>query len=238
MAAGLDLIRTALDRGAWREARAELELLLAERESAEAFEHLGLAAWWLDDAALTFSSRERAFALYRNDGDVVGAARVATWLVWDNLAFRGDFAVASGWLERARRLLSEHTRTPEYGWLMSREGDLALFRGHDPAAAIDSASRAAKLGREIGARDVEFTGLALEGVALVSAGEVAQGMRRLDEATLAATAGEVTELHAVGLVCCWQLFACERVRDYDRAAQWCARVNEFTKRWGLRPLSA
>src|SRR3954464_6154701 len=96
MAAGLDLIRTALDRGAWREARAELELLLAERESAEAFEHLGLAAWWLDDAALTFSSRERAFALYRNDGDVVGAARVATWLVWDNLAFRGDFAVASG----------------------------------------------------------------------------------------------------------------------------------------------
>jgi LuxR family transcriptional regulator, maltose regulon positive regulatory protein len=28
------------------------------------------------------------------------------------------------------------------------------------------------------------------------------------------------------------------VRDYDRAAQWCARVQEFTKRWGLRPLSA
>jgi len=42
----------------------------------------------------------------------------------------------------------------------------------------------------------------------------------------------------VGLVCCWQIFACERVRDYDRAAQWCSRIQEFSKRWGLHPLSA
>jgi DNA-binding NarL/FixJ family response regulator len=63
-------------------------------------------------------------------------------------------------------------------------------------------------------------------------------MRRLDEASVATTAGEVKELHAVGLVSCWQIFACERVRDYDRAAQWVARVQEFTRRWGLRPLSA
>jgi DNA-binding NarL/FixJ family response regulator len=48
----------------------------------------------------------------------------------------------------------------------------------------------------------------------------------------------VKELHAIGLVSCWQIFACERVRDYDRAAQWVARVQEFTRRWGLRPLSA
>jgi DNA-binding NarL/FixJ family response regulator len=48
----------------------------------------------------------------------------------------------------------------------------------------------------------------------------------------------VKELHTIGVVCCWEIFACERVRDYDRAAQWCARVLEFTKRWRLRPLSA
>jgi DNA-binding NarL/FixJ family response regulator len=63
-------------------------------------------------------------------------------------------------------------------------------------------------------------------------------MRRLDEATAAATAGELKEMHTVGVVCCWQIFACERVRDYDRAAQWCARVEEFTRRWRIRPLSA
>src|SRR5207253_7041918 len=108
----------------------------------------------------------------------------------------------------------------------------------DPATARDHGVRAAALGRATGDRGLEFTGLALEGLARVSAGDVAAGMRCLDEATAAATAGEVKELHTVGVVCCWQIFACERVRDYDRAAQWCARVQEFSKRWRVRVLSA
>jgi ATP/maltotriose-dependent transcriptional regulator MalT len=32
--------------------------------------------------------------------------------------------------------------------------------------------------------------------------------------------------------------ACERVRDYDRAVQWCARLKVFCAKWGLRPLFA
>jgi ATP/maltotriose-dependent transcriptional regulator MalT len=32
--------------------------------------------------------------------------------------------------------------------------------------------------------------------------------------------------------------ACDRVRDYDRAAQWCARLKAFCAKWGLRPLFA
>ena len=230
--------RDALARGAWAEARSHLELIVTAGETAEAQEDLGLAAWWLDDAACTFASRERAYSLYRDAGEARSAARIAIWLVWDNLAFRGDFAVANGWLERARRLLAEHQTSPEYGWLLIRDGELALFRGHDPLAAIRSANGAAKLGREIKDRGVEFTGLALEGLALVSSGDVAGGLRCLDEASVAATAGEVPELHAVGLVCCWQIFACERLRDYDRAAQWIERVQEFSKRWALRPLTA
>ena len=234
----LQAARDAFGRGAWTEARSHLETSIAAGETPQALEDLGLVGWWLDDAALTFDARERAYSLYRDNGDALGAARVAIWLVWDYLSFRGDFAVASGWMERARRLLASHEASPEFGWLLIREGEVALFRGHDPTSAIDSARRAAKLGREIGDRGVEFTALALEGLSLVSVGEVTAGLRCLDEATVAATAGEVKELHAVGLVCCWQIFACERVRDYDRAAQWCARVQEFTKRWGLRPLSA
>ena len=234
----LALGRDALDRGAWSEARTHLTASVAEHESPEALEDLGLAAWWLDEPTLTFDARERAYVLYREAGDARGAARVAMWLVWDYLAFRGDFAVASGWLERARRLLAGQHDTPEYGWLLIREGEVALFRRHDPSAAVSSASRAAKLGRELGDEGVEFTALGLEGLARVSAGDVELGMRRLDEASIATTVGEVKELHAVGLVSCWQIFACERVRDYDRAAQWCARVQEFTRRWGLRPLQA
>ncbi|MFI5279480.1 MAG: LuxR C-terminal-related transcriptional regulator [Gemmatimonadales bacterium] len=234
IAAGIE----ALQRGAWGEARTIYQASLAEGETPEALEQLGLAAWGLDDAALTLDSRERSYNLYRERGDARGAARVALWLVWDYLAFRGDSAIASGWMERARRLLTGLERTPEYGWLLLREGEVALFRGHDPAVSRDSGLRAAAIGRDTGDRGLEFTGLALEGLARVSAGDVEAGMRCLDEAAAAATAGEVKELHTVGVVCCWQIFACERVRDYDRAAQWCARVQEFTKRWHIRPLSA
>jgi DNA-binding CsgD family transcriptional regulator/thioredoxin-like negative regulator of GroEL len=230
--------RAALVAGEWKKARRHLEASIAARETPEAVEDLGLTAWWLDDAPLTFEARERAYGLYRDRGDARGAARVAIWLVWDNLAFRGDFAVASGWLERARRILGDDQQSAEYGWLLIRQGEVALFRGHDPSAAIESAGAAAKLGRAIGDQSVEFTGLALEGLSRVSTGDIAGGMRCLDEATVAATSGDVKELHAVGLVCCWQIFACERVRDYDRAAQWCARVAEFSRRWGLHPLSS
>ena len=230
--------REALRRGAWEDARAQFQQSLAARETAAAWEELGLASWWLDDAAGTFEARERAYQLYRGDQDARGAARVALWLVWDYLAFRGDTAVASGWLERARRILEGHESTNEYGWLLLREGEVALFRGYDPAAARELAVRGAQLGRTLGDVGLEFTGLALEGLALVSAGSVAQGMRCLDEATTAATAGEIKELHAVGQVCCWQIFACERVRDFDRAAQWCERALEFSKRWRVRPMSA
>ncbi len=229
--------RQALASGSWEEARARFQSALAVAELPEALEGLGLACWWLDDGALTLDARERAYRIYRERGDARGAARMAIWLTWDYLAFRGEFAVASGWLERARRLLEGLEQTPEYGWLLAREGELDLFRRHDPRRAQDLGRRAAELGRAVGDAGVEMNGLALEGLALVTAGDVAAGMRRLDEATAAATAGEVKELHAVGVVCCWQMFACERVRDYDRAAQWCNRVREFAKRWRNVPLS-
>jgi DNA-binding NarL/FixJ family response regulator len=229
--------RAALASGLWEEARAQFTAALEGGERAEALEGLGLAAWWLDDGGLTLDARERAYRAYRERDDALGAARMAIWLTWDYLSFRGEFAVASGWLERARRLLEGRERTSEYGWLLVREGEIEIFRRHDPRTAQDLARRAAKLGRALGDLGVEMNALALEGLALVTEGRVEAGMRRLDEATAAATAGEVKELHAVGVVCCWQMFACERVRDYERAAQWCIRVKEFAKRWRNVPLS-
>src|SRR4051812_7656578 len=83
-----DVARDALRRGAWSEARTHLEASIAAGETAAALEDLGLAAWWLDDAALTFNSRERSYTLYLDGDDPRGAARVAIWLAWDYLAFR------------------------------------------------------------------------------------------------------------------------------------------------------
>src|ERR1700744_5716390 len=99
----------ALARGDWAEARAAFDAVVRDHAMPEALEGLGTAAWWLDLAEVVFDARERAYRLYLAREDKVGAARIAIWLAWDAWAFRGEGAVANGWLGRARRLLDGHT---------------------------------------------------------------------------------------------------------------------------------
>src|SRR5438093_3641782 len=61
-------------------------------------------------------------------------------------------------------------------------------------------------------------------------------MARLDEATTAATAGEMRDPIAIGFSCCYLIFACERVRDVERAGQWCVRLAGMSSGWGDRTL--
>jgi DNA-binding CsgD family transcriptional regulator/uncharacterized protein HemY len=228
----------ALARGAWEDARAAFEAALAHREAPEALEGLGTAAWWLDDAPTTFDARERAYRLYAERGDRQGAARLAIAIAEDCLDFRGEPAVANGWRERARRLLETLCEVPERGWLALWEGHFALLAGNDPAAARLRAAEAATIARSLKLVDLEMLSRALDGLALVSEGHVADGMSRLDEATAAALAGEMRDLVAIGVSCCYLVSACERVRDFDRAAQWCQHVKEFCRRWRIRSLFA
>src|SRR5437899_5487339 len=122
----------ALRRGAWAEARAAFDAAIAAGESPEALEGLGDAAWWLDLADVLFDARERAYRLYLDRGDKTAAAHMAINLAWDCWAFRGEHAVASGWLQRARRLLEDFPDSSERAWLDIREGSLALFEDGDP----------------------------------------------------------------------------------------------------------
>jgi LuxR family transcriptional regulator, maltose regulon positive regulatory protein len=230
--------RDALDRGAWTEAREAFEQSLAAAETPEALEGLGVAAWWLDLADVVFDARERAYRLYQDRKDAVSAARVAVWLAWDYWAFRGENAVANGWLQRARRLLDGHPHVPERAWLELREGALALFEDGDPDRAFRHAAEGIAVAQAAGSLDLEMLGRSVQGLALVVSGAVAEGMRALDEVNAAVVAGELHDLIAIGLSCCYLIAACDRVRDYDRAMQWCTRLKAFCARWGLRPLFA
>jgi DNA-binding NarL/FixJ family response regulator len=228
----------ALSRAAWPEARAAFDASLAVRESPEALEGLGLAAWWLDLADVVFDARERAFRLYRERKDEPGAARVAVWLAWDHWAFRGENAVASGWLQRARRLLEHHPACAERAWLDVREGSLCLFEDYDPDRAHALATDGVRIARQIGHTDMEMLGRAVQGMALVMSGAIAEGLRGLDEVNAAVVAGEMHDFVAIGLACCYMIAGCDHVRDYDRAVQWCGRLKAFCARYGLRPLFA
>ena len=61
-------------------------------------------------------------------------------------------------------------------------------------------------------------------------------MRELDQATAAAVAGELSGLHFAGAVCCHMIYACERVHDVERAAQWCETVRGFSEQWSVPQL--
>jgi LuxR family transcriptional regulator, maltose regulon positive regulatory protein len=176
---------------------------------------------------LVFKAREHAFQLYLQRGDRRGAGRLATALAGDYLQFRGEAAVARGWHRRAHRLLEGLRPAPEHGWLQVSEADLTLASGGDPASVRRHAARAAAVGRSAGAVDLEMVALALEGLALVTEGKRAQGLDCLDEASAAAMSGEMTDRMAIGICCCYVVTACERIRDFDRAAQWCARLKDF-----------
>lgn len=224
--------QAALGRAAWTEARSCFAEALRAEETPEALEGLGMAAWGLNDAAATFEARERAYRLYRQGGDRRGAARVAASLAIDHFYFRGETAIARGWLDRGRRLLAGAEPCAEAGWLTVVEAQITGWADHDFGAVGRLAAEAASLGRAVGDLDLEMMALACEGLALVSQGQVAEGMRRLDEATLAAVAGEMRNIDAACTSCCCLIFACEWTRDYERAAQWIARMGDLAQRWG------
>ena len=222
-----------LEQARWHEAAEAFRDALADDETAAAHEGLSWAAWWLDDGPTVFAARERAFTLYDEAGDMRGAARMALWLAVDELDFRSSWAVASGWLQRAERLLEGIEPGPEHGWLAFHEGYIAHASGETERAG-DLARTATGLGRRLGVPDLEMLGLALEGATLVACARVDEGMRKLDEATVTALQGGAENPMSGAWTFCFLVSACTAVLDYARAAQWCDRIAEFAERYGSR----
>jgi LuxR family transcriptional regulator, maltose regulon positive regulatory protein len=229
--------REALAERRWEAARSCFEAALAAAETPEALEGLSWAGWWLDDGDSVFAARERAYRLYRARGKAADAARMATWLAVDELDFHGAWAVASGWLGRAHRLLDLLEPGPDHGWLAFHEGYLAHAEGDSEQATL-LAGRSAELGRRFGVPDLEMLGLALQGSVLVARAQVDDGMRCLDEATAIALEGEAELPIASAWTCCFLVSACMSVLDFERAFEWCDRIAEFAERYGSRYMLA
>lgn len=202
---------------------------VAVLESEDLLEMVAVAGWWLDEGVARSEALERLFRLRRRAGDDVGAARVAIELSWDATLFHRDAAIARGWSARAERLLAGTGPREEHVWLALR------------VAALDSSSPSvfAAVGqqaRELGAFDAEIAAVSLEGQALVSAGQIAEGFARLDEAAAAACADELEHPLAILFACCQLLGGCCQAGDFDRASQWSRRFAALCDRrniWGV-----
>jgi LuxR family transcriptional regulator, maltose regulon positive regulatory protein len=230
--------RAALARGDWQEARDCFETVARRQETAVAYDGLGAAAWWLNDAPTTLHARQRAYQLYNAEGNAAGAARMAAYLALDYFYFRGDYAIANGWVQRGRRLLENAAPGAELGWLAVAEAYIIMWADLNYSAAQQLCAQAVRLAQLLPDLDLEMAALAGEGLSLVNQGRVAEGMRRLDEAALAAVAGEVTDMDAACTACCSLIFACESTRDYERAAQWIERLRDLATHWSHPSLLA
>lgn len=227
--------RRALADGDWHRARERFALAVESAPSVDGYEGLGVAARYLLDPTEAFAAHEAGYRLARERSDPDGAARLAVQLSYDAYAFRGP-AEAMGWAERAAMLVDGRAPTSATAFVPFVRAYMALLARHDPVAARDGSAEAASVAQAVGATDLELLAVALEGLALVAMGEIDVGMAKLDAAAAGAVGGEMTDADSIETVCCFVIDACKRVRDLDRASEWCLRVREIAERFGDRQM--
>ena len=220
--------REALAAGRWEEARAAFAAALADAETPEALDGLGVALWWLGDTQAAVAATERAYAGFRRAGDAAGAAGAAVFLCSTWATNFDNHPVARGWLARAERVAGEADPGPLQGWLLLLRG----FLEPDPDRAHALVRRVLELARETGDVDLELCAMGDLGVSLVAAGREGEGMALIDEAMAGTLGGEHRRLDTVVVACCDMLVACDLASDLRRAAQWCQVADRFINRYG------
>ena len=180
-------------------------------------EQLAVAAYLLGHDDISDESWEAAYARHLAAGDAAEASRCAFWLALSSM-LGGRAAHASGWIGRAQTAIADEQECAASGFLLIPQLLGALESG-DPAGAAELATRAHDIG--VGHRDLDLVALATlgRGQAEIAAGELAEGLGRLDEVMLAVEAGRVGPI-ASGIVYCAVILECMQVFDLARAAEW------------------
>ena len=91
---------------------------------------------------------------------------------------------------------------------------------------------ALEFAQSTGDNDLELVALGDLGLAMVVAGEVAEGVAMLDEAMAGTLGGEYRRLDTVVFATCDMLAACHILGDLDRARKWCRAADEFMEKFG------
>lgn len=213
----------ALAAADWETAHRCFERAGALEESAESLSGLGQALHFKREYPRAIEATERAFAAYRQRDMAVEAADCARLLAFLHGTVNGKMAVASGWMERAASLLRDAEECPGHGWLILDQAPFST----DAAERHRLATLALTIARRFRDSDLEFDALSLLGESSVIAGRVNEGMKLLDQAMTAVSAGEVVGIVPVGDIYCRLLSACEAACDVARAEQWMAVSGRF-----------
>lgn len=210
--------REAFERREWVTAYRALTDLGEAGLTADDFVDLATTAQLLGHRNDCIQALQRAYHDYLQAGDRLGAVRAAFRLCM-LLLTTGEMAVGGGWLARAERLLDEHGQDgAERGYLLLARTLEHIGRA-DLTAAQETAAAVTDYGRRFADPNLVAHGLNAEGRLLTGVGDVATGLRLLDEAMVGVVAGELETISA-GTVYCSTIEACQWVGDIGRMAQW------------------
>ncbi len=106
----------------------------------------------------------------------------------------------------------------ERGYLLERTTMAHVHSGNFPEA-FSTASGVTEYGRRFDDPDLVAMGLHMEGRLAIFSGQVADGLRLLDEAMVSVLAGEVSPIFS-GVIYCSCVEACQQVSDFGRMAEW------------------
>jgi ATP/maltotriose-dependent transcriptional regulator MalT len=168
---------------------------------------------------------ERSYQAHLDSGETERAVRCAFWVGAD-LARQGEMGRAGGWLGRARRALEQEQRDcVEHGYLLIP----AMFQQEaagDWEAAASTAASAVQVGERFADRDLLALAGHQQGHLLIRQGRVQDGLGLLDEAMVAATAGELSPI-VTGIVYCGVILACHEAWELRRAQEWTAALTTW-----------
>jgi DNA-binding NarL/FixJ family response regulator len=216
-ATGTEWARETVRTGPWLDVYRRLSVRDPASLEAAELDALAEAAWWLCRTGESIAARHRAHAAFRAAGDDRGAARTAARLFHEHF-YRGENAVAVGWLRRGFRQVEEDPGCVERGWLDCAQAELHLHQG-PLELAVEHAALAVQTARQHGNADLAAIGMQLQGRALVALGRIEEGVALLDEAMTFVLAGELAPLYT-GWVYCSVILACRDLADLQRAGEW------------------
>ena len=145
-----------------------------------------------------------------------GAARCAFWLALSFL-FRGDVGQSNAWTARGHRLVQDRDCV-ERGYMLVAAATQQLHGGHAESAQ-ETATEAVAIGERCHDADLTAAARHLQGRAFIHQGQVAPGLKLLDETMLAVVAGELSPI-MTGLMYCSVIEACREVYELRRAREW------------------
>ncbi|HEX6115820.1 MAG TPA: response regulator transcription factor [Solirubrobacterales bacterium] len=221
MSAADELVRGrhSFEARAWADAHAALAG--ADRSQvlgAEDLELLATAAYMLGRDEEYLGTLERAHRAHLEADDPRRAARCAFW-IGVNLAREGEMGRAGGWLGRARRLVGdERDAGVEHGYLLIPDVFQHEATG-DYATANATVAEAVEIAERFGDRDLFALTVHEQGHILIKLGRVREGLGLLDEAMVAASAGELSPI-VTGLVYCGVIDGCQEIYELPRAREW------------------